>query len=153
MNIKNNLLLPSSKPFSLFVKQTKDNFYYWRFVVICRMVTTKLLTKKYCRTELFWRFLRLIKVYFEVDYTNGWLDYIVQNPVKAKLVSKVEEWKYSTASEVAVQDKEGISDVDELIKIYGSSEKFKASFGWVNSNDNIDTSFLLNNTRRLWRYF
>ena len=54
----------------------------------------------------------------KMDYAHFCVDYIHKNPVKAKLVFKPEEWKYSSAREFVGQEKSTLCNL-EFVKELG----------------------------------
>ena len=83
------------------------------------------MNKKYNRTGVLFEGPAKTKFVKEKIYYKWIVEYILLNPVEAKLVDNVTKWKYSTANELLVKDKNWITSIDELIMIYGSLTNIK----------------------------
>lgn len=64
------------------------------------------------------------------------LKYVHNNPVKAKMVKKISEYKYSSYNEF-LKKKNIITD-ESITKLFGSKKDFIEQFEWIHNNCNND---------------
>ncbi|MFA5804020.1 MAG: transposase [Melioribacteraceae bacterium] len=124
--------------FHLFAKQTNDKLKIGKFISDQLNAHTKFMNKKYNRTGVLFEGPAKTKFVKEKIYYKWIVEYILLNPVEAKLVDNVTKWKYSTANELLVKDKNWITSIDELIMIYGSLTNIKKSFEELTTNTVLD---------------
>jgi REP element-mobilizing transposase RayT len=108
--------------FHLFVKQTNDKLTIGKFIGDLLNAYTKFINKKYNRIGVLFESPAKVKFINEKIYFKWIIEYILLNPVKAKLVCKATEWKYSSAYELLNVSNNLITSLDELKTIYGTKE-------------------------------
>lgn len=124
--------------FHLFVKQTNDKFTIGKFISDLQNAHTKFINKKYKKTGVLFEGPAKTKFISKKEYHEFIVEYILLNPVKAKLVGHAAKWKYSTAFELLNLTSLNISDKSELIRIYGAIDTLKALISKFNSSYYID---------------
>jgi REP element-mobilizing transposase RayT len=111
--------------FHLFVKQTNDKLTIGKFISDFQNAHTKFINKKYKRKGVLFEGPAKTKFISEKKYHKIIVEYILLNPVKAKLVDYAVKWEYSSAFEIVSPGKHSITSQDELIRIYRSLSNFK----------------------------
>ena len=128
--------------FHFFLKQTKDNLTIGKFIGDLQNGHTKFINKKYQRTGVFFEGPAKSKFLSDKTYHEWFIEYIMLNPVIAGLSDKAENWKYSTAHEIANDKFNMLTDIDELVTIFGSIEKVKEKIKNLDMTDDFDKSGL-----------
>jgi putative transposase len=111
--------------FHLFVKQTLDDQTISKFVSGLANSYTKGINSKYKRTGVLFSGKTKSKEIEDEAYFKWVVKYILENPVKAKIVKQYDEYNFSSAKEIVDNTKIGITDFDDLLNYFDSRETFK----------------------------
>ena len=115
-------LLPNH--FHLFVKQLTNVHPIGKFIGNLTNAYTKGTNKKYGRTGVLFQGRTKGKLIADEDYFIWLSKYILNNPVKARLVNQPEEWKYSSAKEYFELTNSNLTDKDEILKRFDTIDEF-----------------------------
>lgn len=123
INILCYCLLPNH--FHLFAKQLTNDFTVGKFVGDLANSFTKGMNKKYNRNGTLFQGKTKSKLVDDESYFIWLCKYILNNPVKAELVAKPENWKYSSAKKYFEIAEENISDINEIKNRFKSIDTLK----------------------------
>lgn len=111
--------------FHLFVNQTTEEQTISKFISGLTNSFTKGINNKYNRTGVLFDGKTKSKLIDDDSYFKWVIKYILENPVKAKIVYRYNEYNFSSAKEMVDNIKTGITDVNELLTYFDSIESFK----------------------------
>jgi hypothetical protein len=114
------------KHFHLFVKQTLDDHTISKFISGLTNSYTKGINTKYKRTGVLFAGKTKSKQIEDESYFKWVVKYILENPVKAKIAKRYDEYNFSSAKEILDNIKTGITDVSDLLTYFDSIESFKS---------------------------
>jgi REP element-mobilizing transposase RayT len=112
-----------SNHYHILAKQASNEFTIGKFIGDLQNGYTKFINKKYKRTGVLFEGPAKTIFVKEKIYLNWIAEYILLNPVEAKLVDSAKEWEYSSAYELIKEPKNMITSIVEQIEIYGSLTK------------------------------
>jgi REP element-mobilizing transposase RayT len=115
-------LLPNH--FHLFVKQSTIEKSIGKFIGDLTNTFTKGMNKKYSRSGVLLQGKTKSKLITDEEYYLWLCKYILNNPVKAGLVDKPEEWKYSSAQEYLGVLDSNLTDTEDILKRFNSKNEF-----------------------------
>ncbi len=111
--------------FHLFVKQREDEPKVIKFISLLANSYTKFMNTKYSnRTGVVFQGPTNCKQIMDDSHLIWITRYIIDNPLKAGLVKRPEEWKFSSAQEYQGLAEMNLCDQDELIRIYSDKAFF-----------------------------
>lgn len=122
INMNCYCLLPNH--FHLFVKQMTDDFPIGRFISNLTNSYTKGINKKYGRAGVLFEGRTSNRLITDDDYFWELCKYILTNPVKAGLVNKPEDWKYSSARKYFGIAEDFFTDEKEILNKFKSPNEF-----------------------------
>ena len=113
--------------FHLFVKQTTEDFPI--SILISNQLNSyvKSINKKYKRSgTLFESKTKSKQIEYETYFT--WvIKYILENPVKAKIVNSIDEWEYSNAKDLLGFRNVNLTDI-KFVESYFQSKEIMQKF-------------------------
>ncbi len=111
--------------FHLFVKQTLDDQTISKFISGLTNSYTKGINTKYKRTGVLFAGKTKSKQIEDDSYFKWVVKYILENPVKAKIVKRYDEYEFSSAKELVGFKEETVTDVKTLLSYFDSTDSFK----------------------------
>jgi len=122
--------------FHIFIHQTTTELLGSKFIGNLTNSYTKSINKKHTRSGVLFQGRTKNKiVYKEKDFKQV-VKYILLNPVKAGLVKKFHQWKYSSAQELSNNIEQGVTD--KIILSYFSFVAESVEFIESEEYDDID---------------
>ena len=113
--------------FHLFVKQITDTFIISQFISSFLNSYTKSINKKYGRSGTLFENKTKSKLINDEYYFRWIIKYILENPLKAKMVNNIDEWEYSNAKELLNKRNGKLTDINK-VKSFFQSEKQMIAF-------------------------
>lgn len=111
--------------FHLFVNQTTEEQTISKFISGITNSFTKGINTKYNKTGVLFDGKTKSKLIEDDSYFKWVIKYILENPVKAKIVKRFDEYNFSSAKEIVNDIKSGITDVNDLMSYFDSIQSFK----------------------------
>lgn len=111
--------------FHLFVKQFTEDNSISGFISSLLNSYVKSINKKYNRSGTLFESKTKNKNITDQHYFIWIIKYIIENPVKAKLVNKVYDWEFSNAKDLLEIRKGKLTDVKEVHSFFQSNEQMK----------------------------
>ena len=111
--------------FHLFVRQQSEGSTVGKFVGDLTNSYTKATNKRYQRSGVLFEGPTKAKPVEDPGHFAWLIKYILMNPVKAKLVRKPQEWKYSSAREYFDRQNGSLIDKEIILSQFGSSSEFQ----------------------------
>ena len=111
--------------FHIFVRQTTRDKSIGNFVGDLTNSYTKTINKKYKRTGVIFESKTKNKIIYDDNNFTVLTKYILLNPIRAKLVTKFEDWEFSSANDFLNNNKNSITD-NTILKYFRSVEDFKS---------------------------
>lgn len=118
INIISHCIMPNH--FHLFVKQTTNKFTIGKFIGDLTNAFTKGINKKYDRAGVLFEGKTKSKLVTDEKYFKWLCKYILNNPVRAGLVSNPEDWKYSSAKKYFGLTDDDLTDTEEIKNRFNS---------------------------------
>lgn len=116
-------LMPNHLHF--FVKQTEDYPTIGKFISDLTNAHTKFFNKKYNRIGVMYQGPTKSKFISSEEYFLWLCKYILNNPVRAKLVENPEKWNYSSARDYFENKDNGICDTEEILNRFKYTKDFQ----------------------------
>ncbi len=113
--------------FHLFVNQTKDNLTITEFIKSVLISYVKAINKKYERSGTLFESKTKSKIIEDESYFLWVIKYILENPVKAKIVNRIEDYEFSNARDI-LGLRNGTIFNRELVESYFQSESSMIEF-------------------------
>ena len=110
--------------FHLFVRQTTSEKSIGNFIGDLTNSYTKTINKKYKRTGVLFGDKTKNKIVYDETTFPVLTKYILLNPVRANLVTKFEDWEFSSANELLNYNENSITD-NTILKYFRSVQDFK----------------------------
>ena len=110
--------------YHLFIKQTKEEYSVSKFIADFSNSFTKGINKKYKRSGVLFEGKTKSKLIADDSYFKWVIKYILENPVKAKLVNNCFDYEYSSAKEIMGSNEPIITSVNELLSFFDSKKSF-----------------------------
>lgn len=111
--------------FHLFVNQTTEEQKISKFISGLTNSFTKGINTKYNRAGILFDGKTKSKLIEDDSYFKWVIKYILENPLKAKIVKRFDEYNFSSAKEIVDNLKTGITDINDLLSYFDSIESFK----------------------------
>lgn len=111
--------------YHLFAKQTKEEFPISKFIADYSNSFTKGMNKKYKRTGVLFEAKTKSKIIQDDSYFKWVIKYILENPIKAKLIDSITEYEFSSANEIFNRKGYKITSVNELLNFFDSLDSLK----------------------------
>jgi REP element-mobilizing transposase RayT len=111
--------------FHLFVKQTLDDQAISKFISSLANSYTKGINNKYKRTGILFAGKTKSKHIEDDSYFKWVVKYILENPVKAKIVKRYDEYEFSSAKELLDLKVGPVTDIKSLLSYFDSIDSFK----------------------------
>lgn len=111
--------------FHLFVKQTTDHLLISDFISSLLNSYVKSFNKKYQRSGTLFESKTKSKQIEDEAYFKWVIKYIVENPVKAKLVQKITDWDFSNAKDLMGIRNGTLTDFNYVIQFFQSAGLMK----------------------------
>jgi len=125
--------------FHIFVKQKTEKLTISNFISALLNSYVKSINKKYSRSGTLFESKTKSKLITDENYLIWVIKYIIANPVKAKLVSKINDWEYSNAKDLLKLRKGTLSDIND-VKSFFQSEEMMIKF-LTDSNIKVNYKF------------
>ena len=109
--------------FHLFVKQRTDELTISGFISALLNSYVKSINKKFERSGTLFEGKTKSKLITDENYFIWVIKYIVENPVKSKLVKKITDWEFSNAKDLLKLRDGTLTDVDEVKSLCQSEEQ------------------------------
>ena len=113
-------LLPNH--FHIFVKQTTNEFTVSVFISALLNSYVKSINKKFARSGTLFESKTKSKIIADETYFAWVIKYILENPVHAKLVEKIDDWEFSNAKDLIDSKNENLTDVKYVTSFFQSKE-------------------------------
>ena len=110
--------------FHLFAKQLTNEYTIGKFIGDLTNAYTRGTNKKYSRSGVLFEGKTKSKLITDENYFIWLCKYILNNPVKAGLVSQPEDWEYSSAKEYFDSTDVNLTDTKEILSRYKSVDEF-----------------------------
>ncbi|MEN8194793.1 MAG: transposase [Bacteroidota bacterium] len=114
-----------SNHFHFFVKQITHTHSISNFVSDLSNSYTKSFNKKYVKNGVLFEGRIKSKHITDEHYFKWIIKYILENPVKAKLVENIYDWEFSNAKDLLKLRNGTLSDVEEVYSYFDSFESMK----------------------------
>ena len=124
--------------YHLFAKQTEEELKISNFISDLSNSFTKGMNKKYKRSGVLFEGKTKSKIIADDSYFKWVIKYILENPVKAKLIDNITEYEFSSANEIFYSNGYEITSVNELLSFFYSVESFKEFILDQNQNYNYE---------------
>lgn len=111
--------------FHLFVNQTTPDKSLSQFISGLGNSFTKGMNTKYNRSGVLFSGKTKSKQLEDESYFKWVVKYILENPVKAKIVQVYDDYNYSSANELLGLKEETVTNVNTLLGYFDSFESFK----------------------------
>ncbi len=111
--------------FHLFAKQTTEDKNISQFISGLSNSFTKGLNTKYTRSGVLFAGKTKSKQIEDDSYFKWVVKYILENPVKAKIVKRYDEYYYSSAKELLGLKEETVTDIKILLSYFDSIDSLK----------------------------
>jgi REP element-mobilizing transposase RayT len=112
--------------FHFFVKQNEDFPTIGKFISDLTNAHTKFMNKQMNRVGVLYQGPTKSKFISLEEYFLWLCKYILNNPVRAKLVKTPEEWPFSSARHYFGIEENKLTDSDEILTMFKSKEEFCA---------------------------
>ena len=109
--------------FHLFVKQLNDQFNISNFISVLLNSYVKSINKKYNRSGTLFESKTKSKIISGENYFIWIIKYILENPVKAKIVKSIEDWEFSNAKDLLKLRNGKLTNIQEIRSYFQSEEQ------------------------------
>lgn len=106
--------------FHLFVKQETNQFSISNFISALLNSYVKSINKRYNRSGTLFESKTKSKIITDEHYFIWIVKYILENPVKAKLVNKLIDWEFSNAKDLLKLRNGTLTNVENVISFFQS---------------------------------
>lgn len=125
--------------FHLFVKQNFHELSISKFISDVLNSYTKSINKKYSRSGTLFESKTKSKQIEDENYFVWVIKYILENPIKAGIKSKIYDWHYSNAKDLLGFRKGTLCDNEEVFSYFQSEEQMKDFL--LDKDINVDYRF------------
>lgn len=124
--------------YHLFVQQITSDKTISQFISELSNAFTKGMNKKYKRKGVLFESKVKSKWIEDETYFKWVVKYILENPVKAGLVRNVIDYEFSSAKDIIGLTTQAITDVETVLKYFGSLDNLKKFISTSESNSNYE---------------
>ena len=125
--------------FHLFVKQKTEDLLISKFISALLNYYVKSINKKFNKSGTLFQSKTKSKPITDEHYFVWIIKYILENPVKAKLVKSISDWEYSNAKDLLNLRNGNITDIIEVKSFFHSEEQMVKFL--TDSNIKVDYEF------------
>ncbi|MDP2301950.1 MAG: transposase [Ignavibacteria bacterium] len=125
--------------FHLFVKQKTDELLISDFISSLLNSYVKSINIKYDRSGTLFESKTKSKIILEQNYFMWVIKYILENPVKAKLVKNIEDWEFSNAKDILGLRNGNLTNLNEIKSYFNSEQQMREYL--TNINIKVDYEF------------
>jgi hypothetical protein len=125
--------------FHLFVKQKTNELLISDFISSLLNSYVKSINIKYDRSGTLFESKTKSKIILEQNYFMWVIKYILENPVKAKLVKNIEDWEFSNAKDILGLRNGNLTNLNEIKSYFNSEQQMREYL--TNINIKVDYEF------------
>jgi REP element-mobilizing transposase RayT len=109
--------------FHLFVKQKTDQFTISKFISNLLNSYVKSINKRYRRSGTLFESKTKNKIITDENYFIWIIKYILENPLKAKIIKDISEWEFSNAKDLLKLRDGKLTNIDDVTSFFQSEEQ------------------------------